>query len=81
MIKRSDNTAADMPFKVVGAESVPEFIASAGLQNTPVPDSTRALTGYLFSARNYKTLTWKQLLCVIKGRIVKPFLNDVETFA
>ena len=55
MITRSDNTATDMAFKLAGANNVRAFIAAAGLKNTLVPDSTRALTGYLFGAANYKT--------------------------
>ncbi len=81
MITRSDNTATDMAFKLVGAENVRKFIASAGLKHTLVPDSTRAFTGYLFGAKDYKTLTWEQVLELVEGPLVKPFLNDVETLA
>ena len=81
MITRSDNTATDMAFKLAGANNVRAFIAAAGLKNTLVPDSTRALTGYLFGAANYKTVTWAQLLQVVQGPIVHPFLNSVETLA
>jgi beta-lactamase class A len=81
MITRSDNTATDMMFKLVGADNVRNFVASAGLMKTLVPDSTRALTGYLFGAKNYKTLSWEQLQEIVKGPIVHPFLNNVETLA
>jgi beta-lactamase class A len=81
MITRSDNTATDMAFKLVGADNVREFVASAGLESTQVPDSTRSFTAYLFGASNFKTITWKRLLKVIQGPIVEPFLNDVETLA
>jgi beta-lactamase class A len=81
MITRSDNTATDMAFKLAGADNVRAFIAAAGLKNTLVPDSTRALTGYLFGAPNYKTITWAQLQQVVQGPIVHPFLNSVETLA
>jgi beta-lactamase class A len=81
MITRSDNTATDMILKLVGADNVRRFIAAAGLNNTLIPDSTRALTGYVFGASNYLTLTWKQLMQVVEGPLVHPFLNDVETFA
>jgi beta-lactamase class A len=81
MITRSDNTATDMIFKLVGADNVRRFLASEGLTRTLVPDSTRALTGYLFGAQNYLTLTWEQLLEVVRGKIVHPFLNKVETLA
>ena len=52
-----------------------------GLTNTLVPDSTRAFTGYLFGAPDYKTLTWEELLQVATGPVVNPFLNDVQTLA
>lgn len=81
MITRSDNTATDMMFKLVGAAKVREFIAAAGLRRTLVPDSTRAFTGYLFGADDYLTLTWVRLQEVIKGPLERPFLNDVETLA
>ncbi len=54
MITRSDNTATDMIFKVAGVDNIRRFIASAGLANTLVPDSTRAFTGYLFGADDYR---------------------------
>jgi beta-lactamase class A len=81
MITRSDNTATDMMFKVAGAGNVRNFIASAGLANTRVPDSTRAFTGYVFGAQDYRSLTWERLLEVVTGPIVQPFLNDVQTLA
>lgn len=81
MITRSDNTATDMLFKLVGADNVRAFIASAGLTSTHVPDSTRALTGYLFGAADYRNLTWEQLLEIVQGPVVHPFLNDVQTLA
>jgi beta-lactamase class A len=81
MITRSDNTATDMVFKLAGADNVRKFIAAAGLESTRVPDSTRSFAGYLFGADNYKTITWEQILEVIEGPIVRPFLNDVETLA
>lgn len=42
MILHSDNTGTDMTLKLVGADNVRAFIASAGLTNTLIPDSTRA---------------------------------------
>jgi beta-lactamase class A len=81
MITRSDNTATDMMFKVAGPDNVRAFIASAGLANTLVPDSTRALTGYLFGATDYKNLTWEQVQEVVQHQQVHPFLNSVQTFA
>jgi beta-lactamase class A len=82
MITRSDNTATDMMFKVAGADSVRSFVSSIGLTNTLIPDSTRALTAYLFGAPNYLTISWKDLQkLVAKGSQVHPFLNSVETLA
>jgi beta-lactamase class A len=82
MIMNSDNTATDMIFKVAGADNIRSFIASLGLTQTVIPDSTRALSAYLFGAKNYLTITWKQLMDVVeKGVLTHPFLNDVETFA
>jgi beta-lactamase class A len=83
MITRSDNTATDMIFKLAGADNVRSFIASAGLKNTLVPDSTRALTAYVFGADNYLTITWDELNDLVKKakKPDHPFLNDVETLA
>ncbi len=81
MITRSDNTATDMIFKLAGADNVRTFIASARLTNTLVPDSTRAFTGYLFGAPDYKNLSWEQLQAVVNGPVVHPFLNTVQTLA
>jgi len=81
MITRSDNTATDMMFKLAGANNVRTFISSIGLTNTLVPDSTRALTAYVFGAPNYLTITWDELQEVVKGKLVHPFLNNVETLA
>ena len=82
MIMSSDNTATDMIFKVAGADNVRSFIASAGLTQTLIPDSTRALSAYLFGAKDYLTITWEELEELLKkGKLTHPFLNDVETFA
>ncbi len=81
MITHSDNTATDMLFKLVGADNVRKFIADAGLTNTLAPDSTRALTAYIFGAPNYLTITWAELQDAVKGKQKHPFLNDVETLA
>jgi len=82
MITRSDNTATDMMFKLVGADNVRALVASQGLTNTRVPDSTRALVAYVFGAKNYKTITWDELNRLVKrNKQAHPFLNDVETLA
>jgi beta-lactamase class A len=81
MITRSDNTATDMMLNLAGTDKVRRFIASAGLRQTLIPDTTRALTGYLFGAKNYKNLTFEELLQVVENPQVHPFLNNVETLA
>jgi beta-lactamase class A len=82
MIMASDNTATDMIFKVAGVDDIRAFIASLGLAQTQIPDSTRAFAAYLFGAKNYKTISWEELEDLLKmGHLEHPFLNDVETFA
>jgi len=61
--------------------NIRNFVASAGLTATRVPDSTRALTAYLYGATDYDNVTWEQVLKLIAGPIVQPFLNDVQTLA
>jgi beta-lactamase class A len=81
MINHSDNTATDMTFKLAGADNVRKFIADIGLVKTLVPDSTRALSAYVYGAPNYLTITWEELLRIAQGQPVHPFLNNVETLA
>ena len=82
MIMNSDNTATDMIFKAAGVDNIRAFIASLGLTQTQIPDSTRAFAAYLFGAKNYKTISWKELKAVVeRGELEHPFLNDVQTFA
>jgi beta-lactamase class A len=80
MITHSDNTATDMILKEATAEKVRRFITAIGAKNTLIPDSTRALAGYLFGASNYKTISWDELIAAA-GSLVHPVLNDVETLA
>ena len=79
MILRSDNTATYMIFEFAGVNNIRNFVASAGLTATRVPDSRRALTAYLYGATDYDNVTWEQVLKLIAGPIVQPFLNDVQT--
>jgi beta-lactamase class A len=82
MIMNSDNTATDMIFKLAGVDNIRSLIASLGLTETVIPDSTRAFSAYLFGAKNYKTITWDQLEELLKnGSLEHNFLNDVETLA
>jgi beta-lactamase class A len=80
MIMHSDNTGTDMSFKQVGPRNVRSLIASAGLTNTLVPESTRVFFGYLLGAKNYKTFTWADLAAA-NGPFVNPPLNTVQTMA
>ena len=68
-----------MIFEFAGVNNIRNFVASAGLTATRVPDSTRALTAYLYGATDYDNVTWEQVLKLIAGPIVQPFLNDVQT--
>ncbi len=82
MIVHSDNTATDMVLKETGADAVRRFIASIGLNETMIPDSTRVFAAYLVGAPNYKTITWDELSKFPPPQsLAHPFLNDVETFA
>jgi len=81
MITHSDNTATDMVLEEAGADRVRQFIGSIGLTSTMIPDSTRALAGYLLGAPNYKTITWDELLSLLGRPFAHPALNDVETLA
>jgi len=82
MFMNSDNTATDMIFEAAGVDNIRAFIASLGLAQTQIPDSTRAFAAYLFGAKNYKTISWKVLKAVVeRGDLEHEFLNDVETFA
>jgi beta-lactamase class A len=82
MIMNSDNTATDMIFEKAGVDKIRELIASLGLTQTVIPDSTRAFSAYLFGAKDYLTISWKNLLKVLEqGVLAHPFLNDVETLA
>lgn len=80
MVVHSDNTATDMILKEATPRRVRRFIAAAGMKNTLIPDSTRALAGYLFGAANYKTISWEEVT-QLGGPFVNPPLNDVETLA
>jgi beta-lactamase class A len=81
MILHSDNTGTDIVLREAGVANVRRFIASIGLKNTFIPDSTRIFAGYLFGAPNYMTITWDELNAIPLGPLAHPFLNDVETLA
>jgi beta-lactamase class A len=81
MIMHSDNTGTDMCLKQVRPDNVRKFIASAGLTETLIPDSTRSFFGYLVGANDYKTFTWEELIASLGLPLVNPPLNPVETLA
>jgi beta-lactamase class A len=81
MILHSDNTGTDMSIKQVGPEKVRELIASMGLKNTMVPDSTRSLFGYLLGAKDPKAFSWEELGAAANSPIVNSPMNKVETMA
>jgi beta-lactamase class A len=81
MIGRSDNTATDMMLKHVGADRVRSFVRSAGFKTARIPTSTRIFFAYLLGAKNYRTITWDELMKLVEsdGPFVNPPINDVET--
>ena len=81
MILHSDNTGTDMSIKQVGPEKVRELIASIGLKNTMVPDSTRVFFGYLLGSKSYKTFSWEEIGAAANLPIVKSPMNKVQTLA
>jgi beta-lactamase class A len=81
MILHSDNTGTDMCIKHVGPEKVRELIASIGLKNTMIPDSTRSLFGYLLGAKDPRAFSWEDLGAAANSSMVNSPLNKVETMA
>jgi beta-lactamase class A len=81
MIGRSDNTATDMMLKHVGADRVRSFVRSAGFKTARIPTSTRIFFAYLLGVRNYRTITWDELIKLSESDapFVNPPINDVET--
>ena len=81
MISHSDNTGTDMAIKAVGIQHVREFIRSAGLKKSQVPDSTRAFLGYLFGVKDFRNFSWDDLQAAANDPFVKPPLNPVQSLA
>jgi beta-lactamase class A len=83
MISRSDNTATDMTLARVGVERVRSFIASVGLANTRIPNSTRQFFAYLFGAQNWPTIGWADLLALAQTDPppIDRIINNVQTMA
>lgn len=81
MISHSDNTATDMCMKHTGPEKVREFVASIGIKDGMIPDSTRAFGGYLFGAKDYAAFSWEQLCASTNQSMVNKPLNNVQSMA
>jgi beta-lactamase class A len=81
MILHSDNTATDMSIKEAGPDKVRALIASIGLKNTQIPDSTRSLFGYLLGSKDPKTFSWEDLGAAANSSMVNLPMNKVETMA
>src|ERR1700722_16480429 len=81
MIMHSDNTGTDMSIKEAGPDKVREFVASAGLKSTLIPDSTRALFGYMLGAKDPKTFSWEEIGAAANASIVNSPMNKVQTMA
>lgn len=83
MIVESDDTAADMALHRVGPGRVRELIASLGLDQTRIPDSTRQFIGYVFGDPDWRNLTWAKLLSLVNDTPYPPrfALNDEITMA
>ena len=79
MILHSDNTGTDMSIKDVGPDKVRALIASMGLKNTMIPDSTRSLFGYLLGAKDPKAFSWEDLGAAANSPMVNSPMNKVET--
>lgn len=83
MIAQSDNTATDMALLRTGPERVRQLIASLGLENTRIPDSTRQFAGWVFGDPEWQTITWERLTDLGQHDPYphRPLLNDEITMA
>jgi beta-lactamase class A len=81
MVLHSDNTGTDMTLKQVGPDNVRTFIASAGLTNSLIPNSTRSFIGYLLNAPDPQAFTWDDFVAKENDPFVNPPLNDTNTMA
>jgi beta-lactamase class A len=81
MIMHSDNTGTDMMLKFVGPNRVRQFVASAGLRATLIPDSTRVFFAYLLGLPNYRTASYLDVIAASNQPFVHPPLNPVQSLA
>ena len=81
MILHSDNTATDMSMKYVVPDKVREFIASAGLKNTMMPEEHARVLRLFPWRQGLPGFTWGKSAQPPTSPIVNPPLNNVETLA
>jgi len=83
MIAQSDNTATDMALRRTGPERVRGRIASLGLVNTRIPDSTRQFAGWVYGDPEWQTITWPRVMTPYDSDPYphRPTLNDEITMA
>jgi beta-lactamase class A len=85
MIAYSDNTAADLATRTVGADRVRALIAEAGLRSIRIPDSTRRFLSYVLGAPAGVDLGWPGIREAFTEAFTNPpgslrsGLNDVIT--
>jgi beta-lactamase class A len=83
MISHSDNTATDMALSHAGPDRVRQFIASLGLNQTMIPESTRQYIAYIAGDPQWQTADWSQLQTLLADDPYqhRPLLNDTITSA
>jgi len=82
MIAHSDNTATDIAFKAVGAETVRAFLREHRYASVLVPDSTRVMFSYLAGAPDGVDKGWKGMQQIMEDRFFgKPrhAINPVQS--
>lgn len=81
MISHSDNTATDIVLSHVGPAAVRALIASAGLRQTRIPDSTRRMISYFAGAPPGEDLGWAGMQRLDSGWTPGPMrlaINDEQ---
>lgn len=81
MITHSDNTATDIVLRHVGPERVQAFIEGIGLQQSPIPTSTRQFFGFVGGLPDWEATTWAQFQGESPAGDQHPILNDTITMA
>lgn len=78
MITHSDNTATDAALRMVGADKVRAFVASAGLSATRIPDSTRRMFSYLAGAPAGTDKGWAGMKEIAEDRYFGPTRKPIN---